>query len=431
MGSELAANNHRRLLRLRCSVQHYDWGRVGPESLVGRLSAFNSRSEIQPDKPYAELWMGVHDSGPSFVVSGDDNGESSLKDWIAQNPAALGHKVFTNWGPHLPFLFKILSVAKALSIQAHPDKELAKQLHKSHPIAYKDDNHKPEMALALSEFHALCGFISLQELKDMLQNTPEIKEVVNAEDANQLLQVNDEQNDGGLEIKSRLKSIFTRLMSASKEAAAESASNLKNRLQRESQGRELTEKENLVLQLEKQYPGDVGVIAALFLNYVKLKPGQALYIGANEPHAYVAGECIEVMATSDNVVRAGLTPKYRDVGTLCSMLTYKQGRPEILKGFALNRYTTRYLPPFDEFEVDRCLLPGGESAVFPAVEGPSIFVIASGEGAMLTAGSSTRDAVVEGDVVFATADTEISVRAGRTELHLYRAGVNSRFLQIL
>ncbi|CAI0472420.1 unnamed protein product, partial [Linum tenue] len=318
---------------------------------------------------------------------------------------------------------QILSVAKALSIQAHPDKELAKQLHKSHPIAYKDDNHKPEMALALSEFHALCGFISLQELKDMLQNTPEIKEVVNAEDANQLLQVNDEQNDGGLEIKSRLKSIFTRLMSASKEAAAESASNLKNRLQRE--------KENLVLQLEKQYPGDVGVIAALFLNYVKLKPGQALYIGANEPHAYVAGECIEVMATSDNVVRAGLTPKYRDVGTLCSMLTYKQGRPEILKGFALNRYTTRYLPPFDEFEVDRCLLPGGESAVFPAVEGPSIFVIASGEGAMLTAGSSTRDAVVEGDVVFATADTEISVRAGRTELHLYRAGVNSRFLQIL
>ncbi|CAI0471546.1 unnamed protein product [Linum tenue] len=150
MGSELAANNHRRLLRLRCSVQHYDWGRVGPESLVGRLSAFNSRSEIQPDKPYAELWMGVHDSGPSFVVSGDDNGESSLKDWIAQNPAALGHK--------------ILSVAEALSIQAHPDKELAKQLHKSHPIAYKDDNHKPEMALALSEFHALCGFISLQVL---------------------------------------------------------------------------------------------------------------------------------------------------------------------------------------------------------------------------------------------------------------------------
>lgn len=91
-----------------------------------------------------------------------------------------------------------------------------------------------------------------------------------------------------------------------------------------NQVRVLTEKEELVLVLEKQYPGDVGVISAFFFNYVKLNPGEALYIDANEPHAYVSGECIECMATSDNVVRAGLTPKYRDVQTLCSMLTYKQ-----------------------------------------------------------------------------------------------------------
>lgn len=90
------------------------------------------------------------------------------------------------------------------------------------------------------------------------------------------------------------------------------------------QGRLLTEKEQLVLQLERQYPADVGVISAFFLNHVNLKPGEALYIGANEPHAYIFGECIECMATSDNVVRAGLTPKHMDVNTLCSMLTYKQ-----------------------------------------------------------------------------------------------------------
>jgi len=80
----------------------------------------------------------------------------------------------------------------------------------------------------------------------------------------------------------------------------------------------------LVLSLEKQYPGDVGVLAAYFMNYVKLSPGEALFVGANEPHAYLSGECIECMATSDNVVRAGLTPKYRDVQTLCSMLTHDQ-----------------------------------------------------------------------------------------------------------
>ena len=88
------------------------------------------------------------------------------------------------------------------------------------------------------------------------------------------------------------------------------------------QARSLTQKEQLVLSLEKQYPGDVGVLAAFFLNFVKLNPGEALYVSANEPHAYLPGECIECMATLDN--RAGLTPKYRDAQTLCSMLTYNQ-----------------------------------------------------------------------------------------------------------
>lgn len=86
----------------------------------------------------------------------------------------------------------------------------------------------------------------------------------------------------------------------------------------------LTEKEELALQLEQQYPNDIGVISSFFFNFVKLIPGEALHIGANEPHAYISGECVECMATSDNVVRAGLTPKYKDVQTLCSMLAYKQ-----------------------------------------------------------------------------------------------------------
>lgn len=91
-----------------------------------------------------------------------------------------------------------------------------------------------------------------------------------------------------------------------------------------NQLRILTDKERLALELEEQYPDDVGVISSFFFNYVKLNPGEALYLGPNEPHAYLSGECIECMATSDNVVRAGLTPKFRDVSTLCSMLTYKQ-----------------------------------------------------------------------------------------------------------
>ncbi|KAJ6421420.1 hypothetical protein OIU84_028738 [Salix udensis] len=449
-------NNHQGggLKRLKCSVQNYDWGKKGTEgSEVARLYELNSGSDIELEKkkPFAEFWMGTHGSGPSFVVEGGvENGDSigsgimSLKEWICKNPNVLGDKVLDKWGCDLPFLFKnswrpvmwtsgvaspsseVLSVAKALSIQAHPDKELAKVLNKLHPNLYKDDNHKPEMALAVTEFEALCSFISLEELKSVLRDVPEIVELVGSAEVNKLLQISEHGHEE--KVKSGLRSAFTQLMSASKEMTAEVISNLKGRLYTESKIRQLTGKEQLVLQLEKQYPADIGVVSAFFLNYVKLNPGEALYIGANEPHAYLYGECIECMATSDNVVRAGLTPKNLDIQALCSMLTYKQGFPEILKGFPLSPYITRYLPPFDEFEVDRCILPRGAATVFPAIPGPSIFLLTAGEGKMCT--ESSKDVVMEGDVLFAPANTEISVST-TSELHLYRAGVNSRFFQIL
>ncbi|OMO80222.1 Mannose-6-phosphate isomerase, type I [Corchorus capsularis] len=424
----MAKANADRLRRLRAWVQNYDWGKYGAEAQVARLLALNCGVEIEPERPYAEFWMGTHGSGPSFLA--DEGGEDvnvGLKEWIGKNPNVLGHKVLENWGSDLPFLFKVLSVAKALSIQAHPDKELAKELHKLQPNLYKDGNHKPEMALAITEFRALCGFITLEELKGVLEDVPEIVELVGTASANQVLNI-DEQ-DGAEKVKFALRSVFTQLMSASKEMTMKAISKLKSRLHKVSQLRCLTEKEQLVLQLERQYPGDIGVISAFFFNYVKLNPGEALYLGANEPHAYLSGECIECMATSDNVVRAGLTPKHRDIQTLCSMLTYKQGYPEILKGFPLSPYITRYLPPFDEFEVDLCILPKGSSTVFPAIPGPSIFLAFVGEGTLHT--GSWKDIVTEGDVLFAPANMEITISTSSSELQLYRAGVNSRFFHVL
>ncbi|XAR51535.1 Mannose-6-phosphate isomerase [Bertholletia excelsa] len=425
------SSRRRDLRRLRCSVKNYDWGRIGAQSRVARLFSLNSGVDIDKAKPYAELWMGTHDSGPSFVAE-SENGVSfgsesegvSLKSWIEKNPAVLGEAVVRKWGVNLPFLFKVLSVSKALSIQAHPDKELAGLLHKTQPHVYKDENHKPEMALALTEFEALCGFVSLEEVKDVLRNVPEISEVVGCKYANQMLDMN--YRDGEENIKAVLRLIFTKLMSASKDVIAKASSNLKNRLKTASEVRQLTDKEQLAQRLEMQYPDDVGVLASFLFNYVKLNPGEALYLGANELHAYLHGECIECMATSDNVVRAGLTSKNRDVQILCSMLTYKQGFPEILPGLPLNPYTRRYLPPFDEFEVDLCILPKGASAIFPAVPGPSIFIVIEGEGTSY--GTSFEDVVREGDVIFAPATVGITFRTA-SHLHLYRAGVNSGFFQ--
>lgn len=108
-----------------------------------------------------------------------------------------------------------------------------------------------------------------------------------------------------------------------------------------------------------------------------------------------------------------------------------QGFPEILQGIPLNPYVKRYLPPYDEFEVDRCCLPLGVSVVFPAVPGPSIFIVTAGDGTMHT--ESTAEDITEGDVFFVPAKTMISITAAYVgafgALELFRAGVNSRFLE--
>ena len=197
------------LLPLRCAVQHYEWGRRGADSLVARLAGEASASDGDGDgdgRPCAELWMGTHPAAPSSLAP-----DVSLRDWVARNPAALGRDVAARWGGDLPFLFKVrvrpwlpfrppfpfpfsrapsiklkrtffpppcpladrsgsssgcyaqvLSVAKALSIQAHPDRDLAAALHALRPATYRDSNHKPEMAVAVTEFHALCGFAATQ-----------------------------------------------------------------------------------------------------------------------------------------------------------------------------------------------------------------------------------------------------------------------------
>ncbi|GER48056.1 mannose-6-phosphate isomerase [Striga asiatica] len=361
------------IVKLSCPVKNYDWGKVGKDSAVASLYSKNSGEAAADDARYAEFWMGTHDSGPSYVVlpaeaSGGLSSPVSLKDWIEKNPSVLGDKVLEKWGTNLPFLFKVLSVAKALSIQAHPDKGLAEVLHKKQPSEYKDDNHKPEMALALTEFEALCGFVSLQELKTVIQSVPEIVEVVGSSCADQVLHTT--QEDGEEKVKDVLRSLFNHLMSASKSVISDVTSKLISRLNLKE----------------------------------KLKPGEALYLGANEPHAYLQGECVECMATSDNV-----------------------GSPEILTGNPSYPYTVKYLPPFDEFEIELCNLPQGASTVFSPVPGPSIFIVLSGEGTVSSA-SLKGLAVAEGDVLFASANTEIATETVKG-LKLCRAGINSKFFE--
>ncbi|KAL2654275.1 hypothetical protein R1flu_022403 [Riccia fluitans] len=419
------------MLRLQVIAQNYDWGRLGEESEVGRLYGISSGNDVKPDVPYAELWMGTHPSGPSYVCDGDKEPEL-LREWLLKHPEALGENVVKQWQGELPFLFKVLSIAKALSIQAHPDKRLAEFLHLNQPHLYKDPNHKPEMALALTRFEALCGFVNPEELKEVLETVPEIRALLKEREVEMLLNV-DPSKSGG----TALQEAFTTIMTLEKETVAETLGELITRLKKEKQVRKLTLKEELALVLEKQYPDDVGVFASFFLNYIHLAPGEAVYLSANVPHAYISGECVECMATSDNVVRAGLTPKFRDTEILCSMLKYEQGLPDVLNGSLVSPYTRRYSPPFDEFEVDSLDLPEGKSLEFSAVSGPSIFLVFNGTGSIRSVEGKSF-AVKRGDIFFQPAGNQFTLLAksgvdasngvsanggkGVNTLRLFRAG---------
>ncbi|PNW87389.1 hypothetical protein CHLRE_02g147650v5 [Chlamydomonas reinhardtii] len=427
------------MLQLRCAAQNYDWGRKYQDSEVAKLAHANG-NEVDESKPFAELWMGAHPNGPSKVAA---TGES-LASLLAAHPAALlGARVAEHFG-QLPYLFKVLSVSKALSIQSHPDKQLAERLHAEHPKMYADPNHKPEMALALSDFEALCGFSTTAELQARLAATPELAGLVGAEQVAALAAL--PAGAAGQDhpaAKQALKSAFTHLMTAPPAAVTEAVRSLVARLEAaQAAGAALSEHEALALRLNAQFPDDVGIFSAFFLNIVRLPAGSAIYLPANEPHAYLAGELVECMAASDNVIRAGLTPKFKHADVLCESLTYRQGLPDVLEGSPAGPggSVRVYQPPFEEFELQKLEVSGGEVAL-AASQGPRILLVTAGEAEVAAGGGglpAALEAVKEverggvlrrGSIVLLAPGVEFAVRRAE-ELVGWMAAVNSAFFAI-
>lgn len=286
---ETPANEGRKTVIGLVPVVHcYDWGIRGMDSRVARY-ALESKTldEVDPDTPYAELWIGTHPKGPSKLKTGE-----YLHDVLDED---------------LPFLFKILSAGKALSIQAHPDKELAERLHASNPGNYCDNNHKPEMAIALTPFEAMCGFRRLEEISLLIKKHPEFAACLSQEAKLAVFLAKDENDQ-----KQALQMMFSSFMQCDPEIAHHQLNLLLIRLQAEQSNvhphphdEPAWERKcaRAVLRLAQQFPGDPSAMSPLFLNYLLIAPGESFFMAANEPHAYVAGEIIECMARSDNVVR--------------------------------------------------------------------------------------------------------------------------------
>lgn len=372
--------------------------------------------------------MGTHPSGPAVPLT--DTGDlmgPGFAELLEHNPSLLGDQVK---GPQLPFLLKILSVSKALSIQAHPDRTLASRLYSDDPDHYPDPNHKPEMTIALTPFRALCGFRPLPEIVKAIQTYPELAELLHADQINALEKASTMQDKDSEEARSALQAIFSRVMRADPAQVADLLDTMVSRIQSKDDSTNL---DRLILLLNEQYPGDIGCFAALFLNDILLQPGESLFLAANEPHAYITGDCVECMAASDNVVRAGLTPKFRDVDTLVSMLTYRVEPP--LAHYLRPRpysdvpYTKLYEAPVPECRVLDTTIPDGSTVSFPHLSTPSVAICTRGpmtvEWKRVTDHQSGTLSLVDGSVLFIGANVSIRMSPSKDKDHhpvtLYRA----------
>ncbi|UJR14263.1 hypothetical protein I4U23_001254 [Adineta vaga] len=347
---------------IRGTVQPYAWGMIGSSSLVAQLAS--KFSSIVSTQPYAEYWMGTHPKGESYLL--DNNNQSSLKSYLNHD---------------LPFLFKVLSVETALSIQAHPNKEHAKLLHQQNPKEYPDDNHKPEMAIALTKFECLCAFRPYEEINKFIQAYQQLQVLCGQKNCEEFSQSISSHANISIQ-ESLLKKLYSNLMQSSPTLISQCVDEHLQAIQIDT----TNELSHLFQRLNKQYSGgDVGLFSIYFFNYMTLNPGEAILLKANIPHAYLHGECIECMACSDNVVRAGLTPKFKDIPTLIDMLDYQPLTIEQTKfpGKKISEnileFDPRQISSIDDFIVQEIQ---GKTGVINAIDQPSLVIIVQGQGVM-------------------------------------------------
>lgn len=275
--------------------KNYDWGMV-KDGIVYEI--YKTKLNKESDNSFAEYWLGFHNQG----------------EMTSENPKLEEYK------QKFPFLFKILSIRKPLSIQVHPNKNQAEYLHKIEPDVFKDNNHKPEMAIALTKFSLLGGFKPKNEIEKIIQSKWLFRSF-------------------STDLTNVLPDLFTWILNF------ENIQMLQEWKSFLSTQEKLDREDILFLKLMDFFPNDRGCMCAYVLNYIQLEPYDAIFIPSGVPHAYISGECIEVMACSDNVIRAGLTPKHVDVAKLLCFTEYEKPIVNIQPVYET------YVPPVDEFQV--------------------------------------------------------------------------------
>lgn len=354
------------ILPIQGKVQHYEWGGL---SFIPALLGINNEKK----RPFAEYWLGVHPLGISQILH--ENGAVLLSDFISANPdKALSTTVNHKFGG-LPYLLKILDVNQMLSIQVHPKKEVAIEgfdredrmgiARNAYNRNYKDQNHKPEVMLAISEFWLLHGFKPQAQLEEALSEIHEFQILL------------------PLFKKEGLASLYSFIMEMDQQSVNNLLMPLVKREIRNKREGLLTKKDPgwwVAKYYQEENPvGDIdrGVFSIYLFNITQLQPGEAIFQGAGVPHAYLAGKNIELMSNSDNVLRGGLTSKHIDVPELLANTRFESITPKILKGKTLKDGETVFYFPVPDFALGYVQL--NEAALFEdKATGPEIWMVLEG-----------------------------------------------------
>lgn len=352
--------------------------------------------------------MGTYPELPSYVLKTGENLQDVLN---ANKEQLIGKTVLDKFGADLPFLPKILSIQKALPLQIHPDIELSKKLHKQDPEKFSDENHKPEIAVALSDFEAFCGFKPKADIQHLLKF--------------ERLQQFDPQP--GKWTDDTLREVCKAMLTADEKTVASTLEALKE-IPKSDLGNQVYI-HDLIPQLIDQYgSSDNGnLVALLMMNYLTFKPGEAIWIPADGIHAYLRGDIVECMARSNNVINTGFCPKAdRDsVDVFVQALTFQQHDPEkpVLPRHKCEHTSTgkssMFHPPMSEFNMIVTELKSGEKDSLKGVKGPSIAFTTSGKGTMKADGKSY-DASA-GAIFFIGQGIEVSYESSSDDFAVYRA----------
>ncbi|KAK8887084.1 hypothetical protein M9Y10_038120 [Tritrichomonas musculus] len=318
-----------KLFPLQCKVMNYAWGKIGKNSLVYQFAAHNQK-DLNENSPYAEFWMGDHPNAPSICAGG-------------KRISTVLKEVGNDSEKNLSFLFKILSIQTPLSLQCHPNLSDAINLHRKDPAHYPDPNHKPECGFFLTKTSLLFGVREYSQIVNFFQKIPEFKSLISPQILDQFIKNSTPET---------FKGVMREVLSFDKTKLSSNLNNFKNNFNNGKYTSFIdSDTANIISVIIKNYPNDIGIFLPLILNVIISPPGKGLIIPTGTLHTYIDGDLIEIMALSDNVVRAAMTPKFVDVETLLRIMDFKPITPkyielkkeiDISQNTFLNYYSTGY-----------------------------------------------------------------------------------------